>query len=129
MTAHAQNAAALVELHTALAVKMDGQPRMEPSLTVYQSGLCLICLTERDSYATLHFARGSSPGECIADARAFIAAMPDPDTAALRKWHTDLGKVIEGGEALALGPDVITPLRTVSEAVAGNLLAAPEAAQ
>lgn len=66
-----------------------------------------------------------TPEEAFASIFSILAEMPDPDTAAKRKWQKSLGKVIDEGHALNLPNEVMEPLRAGSQAMTENLLAAP----
>ena len=128
---HAEIVARLVALHAALVEKIGGQPYFEPKLTINQSGRCYIHLyqTSRqyadDGHELLHSALGYTPAEALADAEAFVRAMPDPDARARHDWHRKLGDVIDEGHALNLPDEVMQPLRAGSQAMSENLLAAP----
>ena len=71
------------------------------------------------------FIRGNTVREVLDAARAYVEAMPDPETAALKAWHGKLANVIDEGHALALPDEVMTPLRQGSQAMTENLIAGP----
>lgn len=130
MTDTATLTASLVALHSALVEKLGAQPYFAPDLTLNQSGNWAIALyKDGGPLTTLHRATGDTAEVCLETAHAFVAAMPDRTVKARRDWHGKLATVIDEGHALSLPDDVMQPLRTGSQAMAKNLLAAPEAAQ
>lgn len=130
MTDTATLTASLVALHSALVDKLGEQPYFAPDLTLNQSGKWRIHLYRERSLPrieTLHVANGDTAEACLEAAHAYVAAMPDHGIKARRDWHGKLATVIDEGHALSLPDDVMQPLRTGSQAMAKNLLAAPGA--
>ena len=120
--------ARLTALHSALVEKLGAQPYFPPELTLHQRGVWDVALYKDGSpLTTLHRAAAGTPEACLEAAHAFVAAMPDRTVKARRDWHDKLATVIDEGHALSLPDDVMQPLRTGSQAMAKNLLAAPEA--
>ena len=121
--------ARLTALHSALVEKLGAQPYLGADLTLGTEN-CWIMLWDKGtsrggSSDVLHTAQGNTIAACLADAEAFVAAMPDPEVKAKHDWHRKLGNVIDEGHALALPDDVMTPLRASSQAMHKNLLPAP----
>lgn len=117
--------ARLTEIHAALVEKIGGQPRLEPILSIYQSGKHCVSLYPNDSCDRIHTAISDSIEEALTAALDYIATMPDPDARAKITWHKKLGAIIDEGHELALPDDVMKPLRASSHAMSKNLLAAP----
>jgi hypothetical protein len=117
--------ARLTALHSALVAKLEAQPFLEPSVTVYSGGKCKITIWSaynNGDYKSLHVSRAETIAECLAGAEAFVRAMPGADVLARSNWHRKLGTVIDEGHALALPDDVMSPLRQGSQAMTENLL-------
>lgn len=130
MTTESEIFARLTALHSALVDKLGAQPYIEPSLDLHSGGYALIQIWDRSRNSlgmtpVLHRAKADTIAACLADAEAFVAAMPDRDAKAKADWHRKLGNVIDEGHALALPDEVMAPLRQGSQAMSENLLAAP----
>ena len=63
-----------------------------------------------------------TPEEALDKADAYVAALPDPNTAAKRQFQSNLAKVIDEGNALSLPKDVMGPLSEGMKAMSENLL-------
>jgi hypothetical protein len=74
----------------------------------------------------LHFIYGESPADIIANARAYIAALPDPATEGERKFTRALADAVDIATEYALPDAVVTPVRAAIEEVNALLLAAPK---
>ena len=117
----------LTSLHTSLAVKLGAQPYLSPRLSM--DSRCQIPIYDKGrreggTGETLIWIYADTISECIAEAEAFVAKMPDPEAKALRDWHRKLGDVIDEATTLALPDEVVSPLRASSQAMHKNLLAA-----
>jgi hypothetical protein len=117
----------LIALHSALTAKLGAQPWSSPSLYINSSGKCSITIYRAGPYTSsvameLHYAAAETISATLADADAFVAAMPDRDAAQKTNWHRKLGDVIDEGHALALPDAVMAPLRAGSQAMTENLL-------
>ena len=124
MITEAEIFARLTALHSALVHKLGAQPWAPPSLLIDDRSCCVMIYDKRPyrSDNDLHTARADTIAACIADAEAFVAAMPDPEAKAKHDWHRKLGDVIDQGHALALPDEVMKPLRQGSQAMTENLL-------
>ena len=116
-------------LHSALVEKLGAQPYLGET-TINIGSTCFIGLwdkSERDGGTgkVIHRAVAPTIAACLADAEAFVAAMPDPDAKARANWHSKLADVIDEGHALALPDEVMAPLRAGSQAMTENLIAGP----
>jgi hypothetical protein len=122
--------ARLAALNAALVHKLGAQPWL-PAAILIETDVRLHIRGLRKNGGmpdTLLLAKGASIATVLAEAEAFVAAMPDPEKRAVTEWHRKLGNVIDEGHALALPDDVMRPLRQGSRAMTENLLAAPEVA-
>lgn len=120
--------ARLTALHTALVDKLGAQPFLAPYLLMDQRACVIMIYADRaarPSNDVLHTARAATIAAALANAEAFVAAMPDRDAKAKADWHRKLGDVIDEGHALALPDEVMAPLRQGSQAMTENLLPAP----
>ena len=63
----------------------------------------------------------------IAEARAWIAALPTPMTKALNDHMAGIAKLVDEGRAAGIDDAYIAPLVVVKAAISDNLLAAPVA--
>ena len=117
----------LIALHSALVGKTGEQPFIEPYMTLRQRGEWEINLYRGHNGGdyTLGRAKGKTAEGCLDAAFAFVASLPDPETAARTAWHKDLAGVIDRGHALNLPDDVMQPLRAGSQAMTENLIAGP----
>jgi hypothetical protein len=116
--------ARLIALHSALVNKTGEQPFIEPALRLSTKGewnTDLYRAYNNGDYR-LGAVKGATPEACLDAAFAFVAALPDPETAARTAWHKDLAGVIDRGHALNLPDEVMTPLRQGSQAMTENLL-------
>lgn len=115
----------LVAVHAALVEKLEAQPFIDPSLKIDQAGKCAISLYTAfvgGDYKV--FARISEDNIEAAFKSAFkaIAALPDPETAATRKFHKNLANVIDEGNSLNMPTEVMAPLSEGMTALSENLL-------
>jgi len=119
----------LTALHSALVEKLGAQPYLgQPTIHIGRN--CYIGLwdkSERDGGTgkVIHRAIAPTIAACLADAEAFVAAMPDPEVKARANWHRKLADVIDEGHDLALPDEVMAPLRAGSQAMTENLIAGP----
>ena len=115
----------LVAIHTALVEKIDAQPWTNATLSVKDSGECLIRLYgtwDMSESSPIAVAKGKTFDAVIKDAFRLIAEIPDANTAAKRKFHKNLANVIDEGNALNLPKDVMAPLNGSMKAMSENLL-------
>jgi hypothetical protein len=125
MTNEAEIFARLTALHSALVAKLGAQPFLGPSLELRSGGTCSIAIYSpysRGQYKDLHRAKAETIAACLADAEAFVAAMPGAEMLARTEWRRKLADVIDEGHALALPDEVMAPLRQGSQAMTENLL-------
>lgn len=74
-----------------------------------------------DGKYSKHF-YGETAEKVITDASAYIASIPDPETAKVRTFQRNLAGVIDEGHDLNMPDDVMDPLRAGSKALTENLL-------
>lgn len=113
---------ALVAIESELVEKLDAQPKMHISLAVGQSGDCWIHIYGSQNYDAIHLAKGGTFAECISDARAYIAALPDPDERVSREYLSKVADAIDFGTKHSIDDKYVTPLRGVTKAMTDNLL-------
>lgn len=114
----------------AVAMTEAAIPTPEATLMVKSGGrhsIHLDCRYDANSFDGKNYKifTGHDIDALLSRAFEYITAMPDPDTAAKHAWQRKLGTVIDEGHALNLPDEVMVPLRTGSQAMAENLLAAP----
>ena len=117
--------ARLTALHSALVAKLGAQPYLPPTIRLEDKAE--ITIYPKYDYGVvstnpLSHIKADTIAACIAEAEAFVAAMPEPEAKAKHDWHRKLGDVIDQGHALALPDEVMAPLRQGSQAMTENLL-------
>jgi len=65
---------------------------------------------------------GENLDECIANARAYIAALPSPEEAVTREYLTRVASAVDYATVHSIPEEYVTPLRNVSCAMTDNLL-------
>lgn len=65
---------------------------------------------------------GDTIAECIDKARAYIAALPDPEEAVTREYLGKVADTIDFGTKHSIDDKYVTPLRGVTKAMTDNLL-------
>lgn len=65
---------------------------------------------------------GDDVAYCFSKAFAYIAALPDPEAAAVRAFQRNLADVIDEGNGLNMPNEVMGPLHAGSQALSDNLL-------
>ena len=65
---------------------------------------------------------GASLADCIAEAFAYIAALPSPEEAVTREYLSRIAKAVDYATEHSLPDEYVTPLRNVSCAMTDNLL-------
>ena len=113
---------ALVEIHANLVEKLSAQPSITPTISMHANGVCYIHISPPKKYDALHTARGSSFEECLADARAYIAALPSPEEAVTREYLGKVAAAIDYATENSIADEYVTPLRGVTCAMTENLL-------
>lgn len=112
----------LVAIHAALTDKLGGQPYLEPSLTINQSGRVYVRLYKARVCECLETAAGETIAGALDAADAFIAALPDRGETQKREFHKDLGKLIDRGREIDMDPEVMAPLTNSMDVLSENLL-------
>jgi hypothetical protein len=74
----------------------------------------------------LLFIYGESPADIITNARAYIAALPDPATEGERRFTRALADAVDIATEYALPDAVVAPVRAAIAEVNALLLAAPK---
>lgn len=64
----------------------------------------------------------------LAAARAYIAAMPDADKAALHQYMRKAGELVDFGREHNIPDEYVVPVRTTIKAMSDNLLTGPKVA-
>tara|TARA_R110000851_G_scaffold37835_1_gene97391 strand:+ start:280 stop:663 length:384 start_codon:yes stop_codon:yes gene_type:complete len=114
--------AALVDIHTQLADKLGGQPKVAPSLDVFQSGSWRIALYGPHNYSVISSISSDNPTDTIKQALDFIAGMVSKEEQRVIDWQKDVAKVIDDGYDLNFPENVLRGLRASSQAMTENLL-------
>ena len=112
----------LVAAHTALVGKMGGQPKIEPSVRLNQSGEIGVTIYGRINYDQIGYAKGETFEDCLYQLDFFIAAMPDPEAAKLHAHMRRVADCIDKGREDGIDDAYITPLVVVKAAMTENLL-------
>jgi len=97
-------------------------------LLIIKDDRCMIALygsSDRTDMRPLHTAKGETPDEALADAEAFVAAMPDLATAQLQAHMEALAALIDKANAAGIANSYVTPLAFVVKAISSNLLPRP----
>jgi len=64
----------------------------------------------------------ASLADCIAEAFAYVAALPSPEEAVTREYLSRIAKAVDYATEHSLPDEYVTPLRNVSCAMTDNLL-------
>lgn len=70
----------------------------------------------------LHQIGGDTPDELLANARAYIAAMPSPEQAVITKHMGLLAAVVDHGREHSLPDEYVVPAHVALQAMTDNLL-------
>lgn len=114
--------AQLVAIHAALVEKLEAQPKMPITMIIHSDGRRTIPFYDIDNYNRIHVAVGHTAQDCIADAFAFIANMPDPENRHLHRHMKMIADVIDHGRENNIPEEYVAPLRDVKSAMTENLL-------
>jgi hypothetical protein len=114
--------AALVDIHTKLVEKLGGQPYLEPSISVTQSGKWSISLYKLHGLTGGQRISSDNPTDTIQQAIDFIAGIVSKEEQRVIDWQKGLAKVIDDGHDMNLPDNVLAPLRASSQAMTENLL-------
>lgn len=121
----------LTAVHTALVEKTGEQPFIPLTLTVYGSGKCYVYLYR--AYNGGDYLLGTASSDTFSGvfdaADAFVAAIPSPREAGIRRYMAQVAKTVEVGRDEGIADEYVVPFRQVLMAMTDNLLAAPEAAE
>ena len=69
-----------------------------------------------------HIIFSETASDCIAEARAYIAALPSPEDQVTREYLSRIAKAVDYATEHSLPDEYVTPLRNVSCAMTDNLL-------
>lgn len=117
--------AALAELVTAMMGKGVVTPDAHITLKSNdRSDLWLWCSTDQRAFngEYLHGIHGDTIADQIANARAYIDAMPSPEQAAITRHMGLLAAVVEHGREHSLPDEYVTPAQVALQAMTDNLL-------
>ena len=117
--------AALAELVTAMMGKGVVTPSAEYTIKS-QSGSYIWLWSSYDTKAFngeyMHHIVGETPAELLANARAYIDAMPSPEQAAITRHMGLLAAVVEHGREHSLPDEYVVPAQVALQAMTDNLL-------
>jgi hypothetical protein len=120
----------LTAIHSALVEKIGAQPWVAPSLEVRPSGACHIAiygiLKEHGASALAHLDAPTFE-EVLDKADAFVASLPSPEEAGIRRYMEQVAKTIDVGREENIPDEYVVPFREVQKAMTDNLLPAPKA--
>lgn len=125
-TTIAELQAAIDALVPLMAEKGVIKPRAEYRI-VSQSGgeIWLRCADEGTQVGSFNAHIISAKGgirKTVDAARAYIAVLPDPETAALHRYMNDLGKVVDQGRKDGIPDEYTQPVSLTIKAMSENLL-------
>jgi len=121
--------ARLYALGAGILAKTGALPWFGPQLRIMDD-CCKIALygsSGRTDTSPLYTATGETPGEALADAAAFVAAMPDLETAQLHAHMKLIAACLDKGRANGIPEAYLTPLAATVAAISANLLPPPDA--
>lgn len=124
--------AALDALPGAMAAKGCITPSAEYHVASQKPGWLLLRFSEKGATLGTHglqFYLRKTPAECFAAALDAIAAMPEPQTAALHRHMARLGEAVDLARADGIPDEYVNPVSLTIKAMSDNLLAAPQAAE
>jgi hypothetical protein len=124
--------AALDALPGAMAAKGCIEPEAEYSLKSQAASTLWLKASDKGASIGpfgLEIFRRQTPTECFVAALAHIAAMPEPQTAALHRHMARLGEAVDLARADGIPDEYVNPVSLTIKAMSDNLLAAPQAAE
>ena len=111
--------ARLDALRAALVAKLDAQPFISPSLSL-ANGRCDVLIYpayQPGGTSPLHVAITDTAADALADAEAFVAAMPDAEARNLLGIRSDLDAVIARAAAAGAPMEAIARMRGAADLI------------
>jgi len=114
----------LVAAQTALVEKLAAQPKIEFSISFYQSGKLYVVVYGAYDYDPIGRITAETFAGVLDDLDAFIAALPDPETLVLRTYLGKLADAVDYGHENGIAAEYVDPVRITQKAMSDNLLTA-----